>query len=366
MSNSNLQNRKQFEKGENLMKNITPNRLALYATLLFGVFSFFLSIFVGFLTRSVGFFIAVVLLVLSNSIIFYAIYYIGTEHFIYRKIKLIYKIIRRIKKPHDNRKKRIDMNAPVFDQTEENVLNWIKDNESEIEQLKQMEVYRREYIGNVSHELKTPIFNLQGYLETLLNGGLEDKTINLTYLQKAAQNADRLEEIVRDLETISRHEAGELKLNKNLFKMYDLASEVFDELDMMAKQYHIGLAFKEGSDKNVYVWADRDRIRQVLVNLVTNSIKYGRENGQTWISIYQLDKQVLIEVTDNGPGIEEHHLPRLFERFYRTESSRSRQRGGSGLGLAIAKHIVEAHRQSLHVRSKVDVGTTFGFTLKKK
>lgn len=360
------QDKHYFIYSENLMKNITPNRLAWYVVAVFTVFSFCLSVFVKFLLSGSVFFTEIIVLVIGNALLFYGLYYFSVERFIYRKIKLIYKLIRKIKKPHENRINNINMNMPIFDQTEDEVMLWIKENESEIQQLKQMEQYRREYIGNVSHELKTPIFNIQGYLDTLLNGGLEDEHINRLYIQKAAHNADRLEEIVRDLETISRHESGQLELKKMYFKIYELLQEVLEEMDIMAKQYHISLGFKEGSDKSMYVLADRDKIRQVVVNLVSNSIKYGKENGHTWIGIYSLDKQALIEITDNGIGIEEQHLPRLFERFYRVDSGRSREQGGSGLGLAIAKHIIEAHKQSLHVRSRIGVGTTFGFTLKKK
>jgi two-component system phosphate regulon sensor histidine kinase PhoR len=228
-----------------------------------------------------------------------------------------------------------------------------------------MEAYRRDFIGNVSHELKTPIFNIQGYLYTLLDGGLDDEKIRLAYLEKAADNVDRLEQIVEDLTTIAKLEEGALQLKWEKFNVAELAQEVLEDLSMMAAEHGVRLGLKEEQAKTFSVKADRERIRQVLTNLVTNSIKYGQSNGRTLIGFYDLETDILVEVSDDGRGIAPEHLPRLFERFYRVDYGRSRDAGGTGLGLSIVKHILEAHHQTIHVRSTVGVGSTFGFTLEK-
>lgn len=231
-----------------------------------------------------------------------------------------------------------------------------------IEELKKMEVYRREFLGNVSHELKTPLFNIQGYVLTLLEGGLEDPVINHEYLKKTSKNIDRMIAIIEDLEVISRLESGEMKLNLTRFNISELTGEVIELLEPKANKKNITLITEK---KNILVHADKDRIRQVLTNLIDNSIKYGNENGMTRISCENGDDMVHIRITDNGIGIQKKDLPRLFERFYRVDKSRSREQGGSGLGLAIAKHIIEAHHQHIVVESKYGAGSTFSFGLKK-
>jgi len=217
----------------------------------------------------------------------------------------------------------------------------------------------------VSHEIKTPISNIQGYISTLVSGGIEDQNINRDFLLKTEKNIDRLIELVDDLDIISRFESGEVQMVKSRFDISALAKEVFEFLEDSAKAANIKFIF--GGDENTPVWvyADRDRIRQVLVNLVDNSVKYGRKEGRTKISFYDMDENYLIEVSDNGIGIEEQHIPRLFERFYRADKHRSRSEGGTGLGLAIVKHIIEAHEQTVNVRSSPKIGSTFSFTLKK-
>ncbi len=345
-------------------KNITPNRLALATAFFCSVATLFLSLLIGLyfqLSLMLGLLIAGVL----NLIIGYWLFYGALERFIYRKVKVIYKNIHRLKQPLGKVMDKPDMNRNIIDEVETEVLQWAGEQTSEIEQLKKMETYRREFLGNVSHELKTPLFNMQGYLETLLDGGMDDPKVNKEYLHKAAKNVERLINIVNDLDIISQHESGELQLRWEKFKIYDLTKEVMDSFDMIADANDVTLTFKEGCDTSTVVYADKEKIRQVLNNLISNSIKYGKENGKTSIGIYDMDKNALIEITDNGIGIEAKHLPRLFERFYRVDPSRSRMLGGSGLGLAIVKHIIEAMNQTIHVRSAPGVGTTFGFTLKK-
>ncbi|OFX25848.1 MAG: two-component sensor histidine kinase [Bacteroidetes bacterium GWA2_31_9] len=235
----------------------------------------------------------------------------------------------------------------------------------EISDLKKLEVYRREFIGNVSHELKTPIFNIQGYILTLLEGGLEDPTINLKYLERTEKSINRLITIVDDLEAISRLESGELKLEYEKFNLYQLIADVFESLEIASSQKKIKLLFGKNLDKSTNVLADRKRITQVLTNLISNSIFYGSSEGSTIVSFFVIHENVMVEVSDNGIGIAEKHLNRIFDRFYRVDKSRSREQGGTGLGLSIVKHIIEAHNQSISVRSKAGEGTSFTFTLQK-
>jgi two-component system phosphate regulon sensor histidine kinase PhoR len=244
------------------------------------------------------------------------------------------------------------------------ILAWAEDRKNEIERLKKLEVYRKEFLGNVSHELKTPIFNIQGYVLTLLDGGLEDETINRDYLQRAERSIDRMITIIDDLEAISQLETGELQIEPERFDVIALAKDVIEAQELKATSKGIILTV-QNDDRPVFVFADRFRIRQVIVNLIVNSIKYGKEYGETKIRVYDMGENVSVEVADNGLGIANEHLPRLFERFYRVDKSRSRDQGGTGLGLAIVKHILEAHNQNITVMSTVGVGTVFSFTLKK-
>lgn len=285
--------------------------------------------------------------------------------FIYNKVKLIYKSIHSLKAPKSSKPLNIDMRNHIIDRVEKEVTEWAKDWTQEIRYLKKMEQYRREFIDNVSHELKTPIFNMQGYLYTLADGGLEDEMIRDKYLQRAIDNVERIAEIVQELNHISKFESSAVELDMQPFDIQELAQEVVESMEISAEKKQIDLRFKDTAKKPYIVQADREMIRQVLVNLVSNSIKYGRPKGHTLIGFYDLDQNVLIEISDTGKGIAQEHLPRLFERFYRVDKGRSRHEGGTGLGLSIVKHIVEAHQQTINVRSRLGVGSTFGFTLAK-
>lgn len=286
------------------------------------------------------------------------------EKFVYRRIKLIYKVIRRQKTSVPDKKAIQKSNDPIED-VEHEVQQWAEAHQNDIDSLKKLEEYRRRFIGNVSHELKTPIFSIQGYIHTLIDGGLHDDNVNMHYLERAASNVDRLLTIVRDLEEISRLESEDLVLDIQRFDIKALVKEVFQDLEVNARQRNVALTFKEGAEKPFYVSADREGIRQVLTNLIQNSIKYGVEGGTTKVSFYVMDKQILIEIADNGIGIEEKHLNHLFDRFYRVDKSRTRESGGSGLGLSIVKHMIEAHHQTVTIRSTPGKGSTFGFTLDK-
>ncbi len=286
--------------------------------------------------------------------------------FIYRKIKLVYKSIHHIKSGKEETSLKNKLYEDPIEQMNKEVLEWENEKISEIEQLKNLEVYRKEFVANVTHELKTPLFSIQGYIHTLLDGALEDEAVNKMFLEKASRNVDRLTNLISDLEIITQLESGSYTLEQEVFDIHMLTQDVFDSMELKANSRKITLSFKKGCDEPFYVFADKEKIRQVLINLLDNSIKYGKETGNTVVSFYEMDENILIEITDDGNGIDEQHLGRLFERFYRADKSRSRDIGGTGLGLSIVKHIIEAHNQTINVRSTVGVGTTFGFTVVRK
>jgi two-component system phosphate regulon sensor histidine kinase PhoR len=286
------------------------------------------------------------------------------NRFIYDKIKPIYKSIHDINIKNKTNYKHIEA-GDIISQVKNEVTTYSEHKKKEIEQLKEMERYRKEFLGNVSHELKTPIFNIQGYILTLLDGGIDDPNINTLYLERTEKSINRMISIVEDLETITRLEAGELELKKTNFDIITLVKDVFDMYHMTGKDKEIELKFGHDSDKAIKVHADRKRIFEVVSNLVINAMKYGRQNGFIRASFYDMDKYILVEIKDNGIGIPPENLPRIFERFYRVDKSRSREEGGTGLGLSIVKHIIDAHNQTITVKSDVDKGTTFSFTLNK-
>lgn len=301
----------------------------------------------------------------------YFVFHYILERFIYEKIKLIYKTILSQKATAAEKKEKMRSggDSDVIEEVNQQVLDWASDRRKEIQRLKQLADYRREYVGNVSHELKTPIFNIQGYVLTLLDGGLEDPTINKKYLLRTEKSINRMITIVEDLEAIANLEAGELKMMKEDFDLKQLTDEVLEILEDKISKKDVRTYYAEEYETPVMVHADRERIRQVMTNLVDNSLKYNfktkEEGRKTKISFFDMDEHMLVEVTDNGCGISEEDIPRLFERFYRTKSAREMGKSGSGLGLAIVKHIIEAHGETINVRSKIDYGTTFAFTLKK-
>ncbi len=244
---------------------------------------------------------------------------------------------------------------------------WAKESDQEISRLKEQERFRKQYLGNVAHELKTPIFNMQSYISTLLDGGLEDELINRTYLERAERSLIRLSNIVSDLDTISKLESDMTLLHNDQFDVVALAKEIAEQLEMKAEKRGIKLVVKGAENIPSVFWTEADRhfIGQVFVNLLDNSIRYGREGGMTRVAFRDLMDRILVEVEDDGAGIAKEDQPRIFERFYRTDSGRSRKQDGTGLGLAIVKHIVEAHGERITVRSELGVGTTFSFTLPK-
>ena len=248
----------------------------------------------------------------------------------------------------------------------ENFLSSNKSNIEEINILKDQENYRREFLGNVSHELKTPLFTIQGYILTLIEGAMKDKKVRSKYLKRSAKGVDRLISIVKDLDLITQFESGIKTVDKSNFNIYELIYNVYDLMEFESEKNNTKLLIKDEHNSPVIVNADKERILQVLTNLIVNSIKYGKENGYTEVAVEEYNKDsIIVRVADNGEGIEDEHLPRLFERFYRIDKNRSRKKGGSGLGLSIVKHIIEAHQEQIFVESKVGQGTEFSFTLKK-
>jgi two-component system phosphate regulon sensor histidine kinase PhoR len=305
----------------------------------------------------------VILFIISYSLINFLL-----QEFIYRRIKLIYKFIYQTKasKKEETYYKYI-LPKKSIDEVSEDVEKWAQQRKAEIEILKQNEVYRKEFLQNLAHEFKTPIFAIQGYVDTLLDGAMEQPDIRKKFLENASRNIDRLVNLMNDLDEISKLESGEQLLYKQNFVIQDLIKEIFESLSIKLVKKHIACSIKKGCEAPVIVFADKEKIRQVLINLVENAFKYGKTDGNIIASIYRTDgEHVLTEISDDGIGIEEEHLSRIFERFYRTDAARSRDKGGTGLGLAICKHIIEAHGQSIHVRSTPDIGTSVGFTLDSK
>ena len=250
------------------------------------------------------------------------------------------------------------------------IRTYIKNEEerrSEINILKDQENYRREFLGNISHELKTPLFTIQGYILTLVDGGaLKDKKVREKYLRRAAKGVDRIISIVKDLDLITQFESGIKTVDRSEFNIFDLVDNVFDLLEFESEKNNISLKLENKNNPLIYVNADQERILQVLTNLIVNSIKYGSDNGYTKVIVEDFNKEkVIVRIIDNGEGIEEEHIPRLFERFYRIDKNRSRKKGGSGLGLSIVKHIIEAHNEQIFVKSEIGTGTEFSFTLSK-
>ncbi len=303
------------------------------------------------------------LILLFSFLIAWAVYYKTLQRFIYNKIKLIFRNMHALKVERESF--RFNMNEDVIGDVNKTVANWAQDRMEEIKDLREKENFRKEFIGNVAHELKTPIFSIQGYILTLLEGALEDPNFNRKFLKKAAKSVDRMTMIVEDLDTITQFESGSMQLELGKLDIVELTREVIESRDQEAEQRDISLVFDKPYDRPIYVKADSFRISQVLTNLLTNSINYGKQGGKTTVRFIDIDEHILVEVEDNGPGIEAAHLPRLFERFFRVDKSRSRHQGGTGLGLAICKHIMEAHKQSIDVRSEIGVGSIFSFTLDK-
>ncbi len=341
-------------------KNTSPQKLALFNALILacaiGSMSFLLDA-----NRYVPLIVWLLTFTVSYLLFFYTL-----QFFIYRKIKLIYKIIYQTKA---TRKERFFYEKILPPKSIEEVSNdvqlWAAQKKDEIELLQQNEQFRKEFLTNLAHELRTPIFTVQGYVHTLLDGAIEDPRVNRKFLNGATKGIERLVQLAADLDQISKLESGRIPLTETTFVVQELVKDVYEEMMLKAKEKKLDLVFKRGTETSLVVCADRQKIRQALVNIIENAIKYSNPDSAITTGFYKMDgNHVYVEVSDEGPGIEEGHLPRLFERFYRADRNRSRDVGGTGLGLAIVKHIIEAHGQSVNVRSTPGVGSSFGFTLK--
>lgn len=306
-------------------------------------------------------FVLLVFTIMAFAISF-SIIQVRVEKYIYRRIKKIYDDVSLLEASSFT----IDPVTTDMKTLTEDIEKFAKNKKIEIDTLKIREEYRKDFLGNISHELKTPLFTVQGYILTLLDGALEDKAVRKKYLQRAQKGVERLIYIIKDLDLITKLEVGDLNLELSDFDIIELIHNVFELVEMKAGKKNISLTFDMNYEAPVYVRADRDKIQQVLSNLIVNSIKYGHRDGTTEVSVENLIRnKVIVRITDNGEGIPEEHMPRLFERFYRVDKSGSRKEGGSGLGLSIVKHIIEAHGEKIYVESVVNVGSEFSFTLEK-
>jgi two-component system phosphate regulon sensor histidine kinase PhoR len=341
----------------------TPKQVAL-ASALFVVLPLATVYFViaYLLERDFEILLLLLFIVLGMSITYFVVASF-IERFLYSKVKVIYKTIHSFKTQAE--KKRLEMSVDILADVNQDVAHWAEEKIGEIKELQHADNFRKEFIGNLAHELKTPIFNIQGYLDTLAENDDMDQELRKKFLERAITSCERLEHLVSDLDEISRLESGAVPLKIVRFDIIQLAHEICDSLEKFASEKKVTLFVKNGPFNELWVDGDRNKIEQVLINLIVNSVNYGVEGGETRVRFYDMNDNILVEVADNGIGIAKEHLARLFERFYRVDKSRSRHEGGSGLGLAICKHIIENHQQTISVRSTEEVGSTFGFTIKK-
>ncbi len=303
-----------------------------------------------------------IIFILTTFAVSFFVIQLRVEKFIYRRIKRIYDDVSLL----ETTEFPIGPVTTDMKTLTQEIEKFAKDKKVEIDTLKIREAYRRDFLGNVAHELKTPLFTVQGYILTLLDGAMEDKNVRRKYLQRAKKGVERLIYIVKDLDLITKLEIGDLNLEYSDFDIIELIETVFELLEIKASKKGVSLTFDMSYDRPIYVHADREKIQQVISNLLVNSIKYGLTNGTTEVSVENLIKnKVIVRITDNGEGIPNEHIPRIFERFYRVDKSGSRKEGGSGLGLSIVKHIIEAHGEKIYVESVPDVGSEFSFTLEK-
>lgn len=342
-------------------KNLGPKALSLLTATIIAVMNTLLSM----LLKSEWYIILLVFL--STFTIIYGLYLYTLQRFIYRKIKLIYKFISQTKatKREEFFYEKV-LPQKSIDEVRNDVEKWAANRKDEIEMLQANEQFRKEFLMNLAHELRTPIFTIQGYIDTLLQGALEDEQVNRKFLSNASKGIDRLVRLAEDLDHISKLESGQTPLSKENFNIQELVKLIFEEFSLKAAEKGVHLELKKGTERNLSVHADKGKIKQVIGNLVENALKYCDSSCTITFAGYTVDeRQVYLEISDNGPGISEEHLPRLFERFYRADKSRNRNIGGTGLGLAIVKHIIDAHGQTVTVRSKLNVGSSFGFTLEE-
>jgi two-component system phosphate regulon sensor histidine kinase PhoR len=342
------------------VKNLKPIHLLIGGSVIIFILTLIVTIIIDYQVLNFPLWVMIGLPFLTGLISF-GVFYFFITHFINDRLRLLYRSIRTGKFTKETQPN-FKITDDVIAEAERETKLWTEEQNKEISKLQEQEAFRREFLGNLAHELKTPIFSIQGYILTLLDGGLEDEKVNRLFLERASKSTDRMVSIIEDLDQITKLEVDTLSMELRSFDIVELITEAIDALEIMSNDK----SFKIKLDKDytpLFVTGDRPKIGQVLFNLLTNAIFYGSEGGQCDVRLYRMDEILTVEVSDNGPGIEESHLVRLFERFYRVEKSRNRNEGGSGLGLAIAKHIIESHGQTISVRSTVGIGSTFAFSL---
>ena len=338
----------------------TPKDVARQSSVFIGVLSSVAVLIVLSVSNSLNLWaISIIVGVVLEELSYFVIYN-AIEKYIDHRIQILYKTISKVKGGGDLT---INMDEDVVELANQDVMEWAEGQIEEINLLRETDSFRKDFIGNLAHELKTPLFNIQGFIMSLLEGGSDDPEINRKFLSKAEKNIDRMTSLLEDLDSISKIESGAMNIEMETVDIVELSSEIAENLDRKAKDANVQFKIREEEEFNVL--CDPNKIGQVLSNLLVNSINYGVENGKTVVRFYDMGDNILIEVADDGIGIDEEDLLRIYERFYRVDKSRSRHAGGSGLGLSIVKHIVEAHGGNLHVRSTLGTGTTFSFTLQK-
>lgn len=345
------------------MKKIkTPKQFSFVVSLVLAITSVVVSSVFQFTFNEKNDILRIFVVFVTSFVLSYFVVYFFLESLLTSKIRLLYRVIH----SNDSGYKGfdLDMNEDVLGEAEKEVMKWGKIKSEEIEKLKEQEEFRREFLGNLAHELKTPIFSIQGYILTLLEGGLEDEKMNRIFLERANKGVDRMTRLVEDLDTVTEIESGRIILHQSSINIVSLVQDVLDSFEIKAQRKKVNLSLLSDFDSKK-VFCDKDKIEQVLINLINNSINYGSENGFTKVKLFDAEDHVLIEIADDGIGISNEHLKRLFERFYRVDKSRARHAGGTGLGLSIVKHIVEAHQQKIGVRSELGKGSVFYFSLKK-
>ena len=346
------------------MKINTPFKFTVFCSLIVSVFSVLAVSIYNFYFHDVSLSVFDCLLMfLFFFIIVASITFLLLEIFINRKIRLLFQLVQNYKISNTDFK--LNMNEDILSKSEVEILKLAKRNSSELVKLKSEEKFRREFIGNLAHELKTPIFSIQGYILTLLEGGLEDPSINKRFLKRALKGAERMNKIIIDLDMISRFESDRINMKIENNNIVEICQDIFESLELKAKENKITLRFAENYSNEILVSCDKDKIGQVMQNLIINAIKYSDPDTELVVRFTDVERNILIEIEDNGPGIDEKHISRLFERFYRVDKSRARNEGGTGLGLSIVKHIIEAHGHTVQVRSKEGEGSNFFFTLTK-
>jgi two-component system phosphate regulon sensor histidine kinase PhoR len=341
----------------------TPRQFAIFLALLLAITAGLIDVMLELFMRENVSLTILLLTVLISGLIGYLLIFYFLEKMITQKIRTLYRTIHSFKLSKGDYP--INMDEDVLAKSEKEVLAWAKGSKEQITQLKEQEQFRREFIGNLGHELRTPVFSVQGYILTLLEGGLEDDEINRKFLKRAADGVDRMTAILEDLDTITRLESDRLNLKIKKHDVVAIAEEIMESFEFKAREKNITIQFDKKPADPIMVNCDKDKIGQVFSNLINNAINYGNDGGYVKVRFFDYEDNILVEVSDNGIGIPEENLPRVFERFYRVDKSRSRHVGGTGLGLAIVKHIVEAHGQIINVRSTVGQGATFSFTLEK-